>query len=263
MSLSQAGTIYREEGFGELASRCGTLFRDEIFKIPGLDSIALRKSINILHQHQEEEDSVEDVINTAFSYKGVGRYRTIRPLQVRSELLSLAKIISEQDPQTIVEIGSAQGGTLYCWTRVTNASVAISIDLPGGPFGGGYSSNHRELFNAFDDTPVEPILRDSSNISTLRPLRTVLESHSAEGPEIDFLFIDGDHTYEGVKSDFEQYSRFVSEDGIIALHDILPHYDDLQCEVDRFWDELQGSYETDEIIEDPSQGWGGIGLVYP
>jgi len=43
------------------------------------------------------------------------------------------------------------------------------------------------------------------------------------GEPLDFLFIDGDHTYEGVKRDFEMYSPLVRNGGIIAFHDIVKH----------------------------------------
>ncbi|MBS1580115.1 MAG: class I SAM-dependent methyltransferase [Bacteroidetes bacterium] len=36
---------------------------------------------------------------------------------------------------------------------------------------------------------------------------------------IDFIFIDGDHSYEGVKKDFELYAPKLSKDGILAFHD--------------------------------------------
>ncbi len=38
--------------------------------------------------------------------------------------------------------------------------------------------------------------------------------------EIDVLFIDGDHTYEGVKKDFEKFEPFVKEGGLILMHDV-------------------------------------------
>jgi hypothetical protein len=37
--------------------------------------------------------------------------------------------------------------------------------------------------------------------------------------KIDFLFIDGDHSYEGVKLDFELYSKLLNENGVIVIHD--------------------------------------------
>lgn len=38
---------------------------------------------------------------------------------------------------------------------------------------------------------------------------------------IDILFIDGDHTYEGAKADYNKYEPFVVNGGLIFLHDIL------------------------------------------
>lgn len=43
--------------------------------------------------------------------------------------------------------------------------------------------------------------------------------------QIDFLFIDGDHSYEGVKTDFELYSKLLSDKGIIAIHDTDKNYE--------------------------------------
>jgi hypothetical protein len=44
--------------------------------------------------------------------------------------------------------------------------------------------------------------------------------------KIDFLFIDGDHTYDGVKLDFDLYSTILSENGIIVVHDTDIRYED-------------------------------------
>lgn len=38
---------------------------------------------------------------------------------------------------------------------------------------------------------------------------------------IDILYIDADHSYEGFKYDFEHFSRYVKDDGIIVFHDVL------------------------------------------
>lgn len=79
---------------------------------------------------------------------------------------------------------------------------------------------------------------------------------------VDFLFIDGDHTYDGVRADFEMYSPFVSDGGIVAFHDIADHPPDAGCEVSRYWKEIKQQYRHKEIIEDPRQGWAGLGVLY-
>jgi len=43
--------------------------------------------------------------------------------------------------------------------------------------------------------------------------------------KIDLLFIDGDHSYEGVKLDFDLYSTIMSENGVIVLHDSDERYE--------------------------------------
>jgi len=44
--------------------------------------------------------------------------------------------------------------------------------------------------------------------------------------KIDYLHIDGEHSYEGVKKDFELYSTIMSENGIITIHDTDKQYQD-------------------------------------
>ena len=46
------------------------------------------------------------------------------------------------------------------------------------------------------------------------------------GMKIDYLHIDGDHSYNGVKKDFDLYSTIMSENGIITIHDTDQSYHD-------------------------------------
>ena len=79
--------------------------------------------------------------------------------------------------------------------------------------------------------------------------------------KLDFMFIDGDHTYEGVRKDFEMYAPLVRKNGLIALHDIVEHPPEAGCDVNRFWCEVRTKYEYEEIVEDLDQKWAGIGLL--
>src|SRR5439155_18420074 len=95
---------------------------------------------------------------------------------------------------------------------------------------------------------VTLVRRDSHDVGTFSLTRKVLNNR-----QIDFLFIDGDHSYQGVKSDFSTYSPLVAEGGMIALHDIVPclhfHVDD----VTRFWTELRDRYKSRAIVKDWNQ----------
>lgn len=85
------------------------------------------------------------------------------------------------------------------------------------------------------------------------------------GKKADFLFIDGDHTYEGVRQDFYDYLPLMSERGIVGFHDIIMHDPGGATQVDKFWNELKNDerdYSYDEFIELPEKRWGGIGVIY-
>jgi predicted O-methyltransferase YrrM len=38
-------------------------------------------------------------------------------------------------------------------------------------------------------------------------------------PRFDFVFVDGDHSWEGIKGDWEGWSKLIAPRGIIAFHD--------------------------------------------
>jgi len=185
-------------------------------------------------------------------------YGLIKPLQVRYELLELLKYIKKEKPKYILEIGTSLGGTLFLFCRIASEdSVIISIDLPMGKFGGGYSSARIPLYNSFKSKhqQINLIRGDSHKKEILEKVKAILN-----GKKIDFLFIDGDHTYEGVKKDFEMYSTLVKKNGIIGLHDIL-ECEVKGCEVNKFWKEIESKYDNIKIVKDYNQKWAGIGII--
>jgi predicted O-methyltransferase YrrM len=81
-----------------------------------------------------------------------------------------------------------------------------------------------------------------------------------EGRQIDFLWIDGDHSYEGARQDFLTYSAKVRPGGLVAFHDIVTKGDG--HEVFKLWEELKGKYRHDEFVEDRSSNRMGIGVLH-
>ena len=198
--------------------------------------------------HSESVDAMLDFCSS----------RPIAPLQVRDELAQLVNIVARHKPKSVLEIGTARGGTLWLWCRVADASASIiSVDLPHGQFGGGYHWAKTPLYKSFaqNGQKLRLIRGDSHTPETLSRVKKLIPG------SVDFLFIDGDHSYAGVKRDFEMYSPLVGRGGLIALHDILPHATQPDCQVHRFWNEIKLGHEHQEIVLDPEQGWAGIGVI--
>jgi len=62
--------------------------------------------------------------------------------------------------------------------------------------------------------------------------------------KIDMLWIDADHTYEGIKKDFDLYSQIMTEKGIIIIHDTDKNYVDNFVETEEHEDyDLTGPSE--------------------
>jgi hypothetical protein len=57
------------------------------------------------------------------------------------------------------------------------------------------------------------------------------------GIEIDYLHIDADHHYEGVRLDFELFAPLVRDDGVITLHDSVNYRE--PCGVPQLVDDLR------------------------
>lgn len=174
--------------------------------------------------------------------------------------------------ESFIEIGTYKGGSFIELCKLTSG-LKISIDLPNANTGKiskhFVTRMHNNIGKKFKD--VHFIVGDSKNESTIENLRSILKDKL-----VDFMFIDGDHAYEGVKSDYNMYKEFVKPGGLIAFHDIIEsdYMKSNGIYVYRFWNELKTfTNEFYEFITDDktdctpnakdmiNEDWGGIGVV--
>lgn len=240
------------------------------------DSVLYDRAVEDIRNRMEEEEGLEDILDTVFEVNPGSPY-AIEISQLREEIKGLAELVAEEEPETVLEIGTLRGGTFYIWSRhLETAEHVVSLDLPGH----GIRSRRDDLLCEFAPSKDVSVIRgDSHEEKTYQEVAGTVD-------EVDFLLIDGDHTYEGAKDDFETYTELVSDGGIVAFHDIVPHaetkgeckrrlkeYEGLEKRhvgvgnpdwgVSRLWDEVSesGEYETEEIIAHPKQFGKGIGVV--
>ena len=171
---------------------------------------------------------------------------TLGAIQREYELDEMLRILERDEISAVVEIGVHTGGTLWAWGQCARPdAVLIGIDI--------YLGNVNPA--ASGDARVRLIKGDSRAESTITQVERELG-----GRPVDLLFIDGDHTYETVKTEFEMYSPLVRSGGVIAFHDILIP------EIARYWDEIShGDLRSDELVgTDMSKcgGLGGIGVLF-
>lgn len=211
--------------------------------------VALRRSLRGL--------ALTEAVERVFRFSCLGVI--ISPLQYREELLALLEIVDERQPRAVIEIGTYAGGTLSLLTRYAAPdAIVISIDLPDGEFGGGYAASRSRLYRSFakNDQRLELVRADSHRLETRNRVMELLGSRP-----VDVLFIDGDHTVEGVRRDLELYGPLLAEDGLVAFHDIVPGPHTSVGGVPTFWAELRAGRHVHEFVRDWTQGEAGIGLI--
>lgn len=178
-------------------------------------------------------------------------------LQEPWEFEKLLEIYKAQAPRKVMEIGSFYGGTLWYWTQSNNGVILdslVSVDYPIGPSDGRYedmirSRSHWPFWMKGTTQSFHDIQGDSHARVTIERVDQIFPEK-----DVDFLFIDGDHSYGGVKADYQNYSQFVRPGGLIVFHDVvgLP-------EVAKFWNEVKKGQRYQEIYAGPN-GWG-IGII--
>jgi hypothetical protein len=80
--------------------------------------------------------------------------------------------------------------------------------------------------------------------------------------KIDVLFIDGDHSYEGVKLDFDLYSKILSDKGVIIIHDTDESYENeliISEDSKKHWDKFDGPAKLIKELND-NKDWNIINL---
>lgn len=199
--------------------------------------------------------------------------------------------IPRQPLLNVLEIGTKFGGTFYIWNSINailrdrlhpdiyspseRNKICISIDMNDGGQHGGISEEEMDkrdlwFYERFENCHF--IRGDSHDDETFEKVHNLLGYKYftpkpilfKEEPKIDFLFIDGDHSYEGVKQDFLDYSPLVKSGGLVCFHDITisEHHHSRNVCVGEFWNELKesGKYQTLEFV-DGNENWGGIGVI--
>ena len=182
----------------------------------------------------------------------------IKSYQIKSEIKSLVELLQKHKPEKYIEIGTADGGTHFLIRKLCKSiefSVAVDTDI-----------RNKMLLDMITETKESRYVRGFSNH---KGTVAVVESLFSNKAEVDVLFIDGDHSYDGVKSDFDCYSHLVCTGGLIIFHDVVEDWGQRYGQktnkytggVPKFFAEIKGDYDHYVFIEDQKQDGFGIGVI--
>lgn len=147
-------------------------------------------------------------------------------------------LVSELKPRRIVELGTYKGDSYLAFCQAVNAfdvqCECNAIDTwEGDAHVGGYGNEVFDSLRAYHD----------SRYGSFSRLHRMLFQQAVEtfsDSSIDILHIDGLHTYEAVRADFELWVSKVSPQGIVLFHDSAVK--ERGFGVWKLWEELSGEY---------------------
>ncbi len=163
-------------------------------------------------------------------------------------------LVVNTTPRRIVELGTHKGTSLFSFAQAAkDHKIPVEIfaidTWRGDKQAGFYGEEVFRLVNEIKDTFYKDV-----NICLLR--ETFDEAvEKFDDASIDILHIDGLHTYEAVRHDFETWEGKVAKDGIILFHDIKVAERDFG--VYKFWNEIKDRYTTAEFAHS-----FGLGILF-
>ncbi len=160
------------------------------------------------------------------------------------------ELIGRQRPRTLVELGTYSGSSFAAFCQAAEACGAgtkcYGIDLWEGDMHMG--SFDEALFREVADYMAA---RHPQTATLVRKDFNSAVADFADGT-VDFLHIDGTHTYEAVANDFRTWLPKLSESGVVLFHDVNVTVENVgepakHFGVRRFFDETKAAYPHAEF----------------
>ncbi len=149
-------------------------------------------------------------------------FASVRIDQGPEEFFWLVNHVETLSPNVIIEIGIQHGGSLKFWEQLVPVGGAV-IGVDTNPLiEWDITSSDRNIIMIKGDTTDEETVREViEKLALISMAESIIYQRKVlEYKQADFLYIDGDHKFETVKNDFDNYAPYVRSGGLVGFHDL-------------------------------------------
>ena len=163
--------------------------------------------------------------------KRINQFRNLEGWLSDNEALGLYAVANRLGRNSkVVEIGSWQGKSTYCIAKGLKKGKVYAIDPFNADAGQDVASENEYKLKKGNDDLLQNFKRNMQGLNVMEKIE-IKKGYSYEFnndfTDINFLFIDGDHSIKGCTSDFELYSPKIVTGGFIAFHDYYEERNEL------------------------------------
>jgi hypothetical protein len=161
-------------------------------------------------------------------------------------------LIREYSPRTFVELGTQNG---FSYFVATQAILENGLDCRAWAVDHWKGDEHAGFYDNSVYESVVKINQKYRKFSTLLKMSFDEALQEFGEASIDLLHIDGHHSYDSVKNDFEKWLPKMSSDGIILFHDIHVYRKNFGVFI--LWNEIKEKYKSIEFTFSH-----GLGVIF-
>ena len=153
-------------------------------------------------------------------------------------LNEMINLKNQNECHVYAEIGVLYGGSLIEQMKSDKKCFFIGIDPFTGYYGSSYDPHRQVDLTEHIDIVKQNLTNNNPNNHEWKLIKN--KSNDAvpevmnllQDKKIDFLFIDGDHSYQGVIDDFMNYKDMISDDGVLVFDNYKdPNWKDVETAV--------------------------------
>lgn len=171
--------------------------------------------------------------------------------QVPEEYAGLLLALRDYGAESYLSLGVGNGGSFAMECFFMKDTLTNAVEIDNLAYGALIGQNEIEILSFIEN--VRSFMKPDCNLQFYKSSTDDYFKQLSATVRFDVIFIDADHSYEGVKKDFGNALKHINKGGLIIFHDINS---DACPGIKRIWSDVKYKHKSIEFIHSKTCGIG-------